>query len=146
MNKLLLVAAGVIALSGCDFAGNSDAVNASISSLQVTNLPVTSDEDGSAPDVFFEIQNAAGRSYFRTAVVENADLSAPVVGAVTEEIELISGTQPLYIAAYDFDGTLRESSLMARSAVFTSDEVEAAGDLTIGAMDGANAAQFTVSR
>ena len=145
MRKLILFSAGALALAGCDFAGGSDDVTASISRIQASGLPAASDPDGSAPDVFFEVQDITGRSFYRSAVVENADISQEAVAAISGSVSVPSSTMPLQISVYDYDTSLTESTLMARSTTFTADEVAATPELTLDATASAGT-QFTVVR
>jgi hypothetical protein len=146
MHKLFLFSAGALALAGCDFAGGSADATAPIASLQVSDLPAATETDGSAPDVFFEIQDVNGRSYYRSAVVNDADISAGASAAISGAVEIPSSTMPLQISVYDFDDSLNESTLMARSTRFTADEIAAAAELSLASADAASAARFTVTR
>ena len=149
MRKLILFSAGAFALAGCDFSGGSDAVTAPFASLQATNLPAEDgrtawDADGTTPDVFFEIQDVSGRSVYRSAVQADADITASISAAVAAGTEIPSSTLALRVAVYDFDESLASSDLMARSAVFTAEQVASASETQIAAESGS--AQFTVVR
>ena len=146
MHKLFLFSAGALALAGCDFAGGTADATAPIASLQVTGLPATAETDGSTPDVFFEIQDASGRSYYRSAVADNAAWTGSSEAAISGAVEIPSSRMPLQISVYDFDNTLNESTLMARSTRFTSDEIAASAELSLASADAASAARFTVTR
>ena len=146
MRTLFLFSVGAVALAGCDFSGGSDAaVTAPFASLQATGLPAENrrapwDADGTAPDVFFEIQDVSGRSLDRS----QPDPTGAATATIPAGTELPSSTMPLRIAVYDFDESLAASSLMARSAVFTADQVATASETQIAAESGP--AQFTVVR
>ena len=143
MRKTLLVAFGAAALAGCDFSGGSDAV-APIASLQASNLPAA---DGSA-DLFFEVQDASGRSYYRSEVQ---------IGASTESfqttlpagIELPGAAAQMYVAVYDLGATTLESRVLARSTGFTTADLTASPLVLQDApflSAGNSEATFTVTR
>lgn len=146
MRKLLLFSAGALVLAGCDFTGDSGSVSAPIASVQASGLPGTSDPDGSGPDIFFEIQDIAGRSFYRSAIVSDVDSAQTAQTAVSGTVSIPSSTMPLQIAVYDFDDSFNGSQLMARSTTFTADQVAATPQITVGSRDSASPTQFTVVR
>ena len=119
MRKAFLFSAGALLLAGCDFAGGSDAGSATISSLKAANLP----EATGQPDLFFEIQDATGRSYYRSPVQEGAS-TEEFATAIPDGFQTPSTA--MYVAVYDFEGSLNTSKMLARSAGFTADQVSAA--------------------
>lgn len=146
MRKLFLFSAGALVLAGCDFAGDTANATAPIASLQAADLPTASETDGTTPDVFFEIQDVTGRAFYRSAVVNDADMTQAAQAAIAGAVEIPSSTMPLQISVYDFDNTLNESTLMARSETFTADEVAASAELSLAATGSASATRFTVTR
>lgn len=144
MRKAILFTFAAAALAGCDFSGGSDAV-APISTLKASNLPAAT---GPSADLFFEVQDATGRSYFRSAVQQGAS-TADFEVAMPAGFAIPSPAARMYIAVYDFENTTIESDLLARSTGFTVDNLTAAPlmledepFLTAGPSD----ATFTVTR
>ena len=144
MRKLFLFSAGALALAGCDFAGGSDAAaTAPIASLQAANVPAAGwDTDGSAADTFFEIQDPSGRSLYRSEI----DAAGGTTAAVPAGVAIPSSTIGLRVALYDFDESLRTSTLMARSAMFTAAQVSAASSDSTQFAAESGTASFTVVR
>lgn len=151
MRKLFLLPAGALLLAGCDFSGGSDAVTAPIARIQITDVAVSMDEDGSNQDVFFEIQNAAGRSFYRSPVQTDADLTDGASAVIDGSVEIPSTASQMQIAFYDADGTqLADADRLALSETFTIADLQAAADgqVSIGAQDRSPSreARFTVVR
>ena len=144
MRTLFLFSAGALLLTGCDFAGGSDAASFSVASVQATDISFPADEDGTAPDVFFEIQDGTGRSYYRSDVQNNADVTMGARATIVSAISIPSATMPLQIAVYDFDTSLSDSDLVAQSKSFTAAEVADESATTLAAERGS--ATFTVVR
>lgn len=144
MRTLFLFSAGALLLTGCDFIGGSDAASFSVASVRATDISFPTDEDGSAPDVFFEIQDGTGRSYYRSDVQNDADVTAGARAAIAAAIEIPSATMPLQIAIYDFDTALSDSDLVAQSERFTVDQISGSAETTLAAARGS--ATFTVVR
>lgn len=134
MKALALTALGALALTGCDFSGSSDFVAIPVANVQIDNLPAMQpdgtpwDADG-APEVFFEIQNSAGRAIWRSEQLSEAQLAQPI--AIPEAVEVASATTGVTVAVFDFDTNLFESQLMARSTSFSASELSAASQLTL---------------
>ncbi len=146
MRNILLFSVGALALAGCDFAGSTSDIAAPIASLQASALPTTPDADGTAPDVFFEIQDAGGRTIYRSDVATDADISQGASAAISEAITVRSSTMGLQVAVFDFDGSFQNSRRMARSLPFTVDELAATPSISLGSNDGSTTTQFTVTR
>lgn len=121
MRKTVLFTFAAAALAGCDFSGGSDAV-APISTLKASNLPAAT---GMSADLFFEVQDATGRSYYRSPVQQNAN-TAEVQIALPEGVSVPSPTSQMYVAVYDFENSTIESDLLARSTAFTVADLGAA--------------------
>ena len=145
MYKLtLFAAAGAFLLTGCDFSssGADLTTDAGIASVEISSLSQTFrgeawDADG-APDVFIELRNAAGRAFYRSEVIADADISETIAFEVDEAL-VGSPTIPLFIAVFDMDDSLVHSQEMATSAAFTVEDM-AAGALQLeGTGRGANA-------
>ena len=121
MRKTVLFTFAAAALAGCDFAGGSDSVVAPISTLKASNLPA---QTGISADLFFEVQDATGRAYYRSAVVQGADLTNFEM-AVPAGIELPGAGARMYVAVYDFENSTIESDLLARSTGFGPEDLGA---------------------
>lgn len=144
MRKTVLFTFAAAALAGCDFSGGSDAV-APISSLKAANLPAAT---GPSADLFFEVQDATGRAYYRSAVQRGADI-ADFQAALPEGVSVPSPTSQMYVAVYDFENTTIESDLLARSTAFTAADLGAAPIVLQDApflSAGDTEATFTVAR
>ena len=120
MRKTVLFTLGALALAGCDFAGGSSAV-APIASLKAENLPAAT---GPSADLFFEVQDATGRSFYRSAVQEGAS-TEEIQASLPAGFEIPSATSTMYVAVFDFEGTLLDSKLVARSVGFTAADLTA---------------------
>ncbi len=144
MRKTVLFTLGALALAGCDFAGGSSAT-APIASLKAQNLPAAT---GPSADLFFEVQDATGRSFYRSAVQQGANLNE-IQASVPAGFQIPSATSTMYVAVFDFEGTLLDSKLVARSAGFTAADLSGS-DLVLqdapfrGSAD--SDATFTISR
>ncbi|HEX8298683.1 MAG TPA: hypothetical protein VF594_05920, partial [Rubricoccaceae bacterium] len=144
MRKTLLFSLGAVVLAGCDFSGGSDAV-APISSLKAENLPAAT---GPSADLFFEVQDAVGRSYYRSAVQIGASTDS-LETSVPASLEIPTATSPMYIAVFDYENSLLESRMLARSTAFTAAELTAAPLVLQDAPfrnTGDSEATFTVTR
>lgn len=140
-----LLALGAFVLAGCDFAGSTDSATAPIASIQASQLAGAA----SQTDLFIEVQDVTGRSYYRsaqTSAVDGTLTIRPEAG-----VALPSATMPVHIAVYDFDGSFQDSRLIARSAAFTAERLSA--EASVALADGGrwrtfagSDAQFTVSR
>jgi len=123
----LLVAAGVLALSGCDFAGSTDASTVPVASIEVSGLQTSNgqeawDADGTAPDVYVEIRNAAGRAIYRSEVRENTEATA-LEFSVDSAVEIPFSAMAMYINVYETDGDPVLAREMAASQAFTLDQL-----------------------
>lgn len=115
MRKTVLFTLGALALAGCDFVGGSGAT-APIGSLKAQNLPAAT---GPSADLFFEVQDATGRSFYRSAIQEGASTDE-IQASIPAGFEIPSATATMYVAVFDFEDSLLESKLVARSAGFTA--------------------------
>ena len=144
MRMTLLFSLGALALAGCDFSGGSDAV-APIASLQATNLPAVS--SGSA-ELFFEVQDAVGRSYYRSEIQQGASTDL-LQASLPAGFQVPSAAVTMYIAVFDWETSVLQSRLLARSTGFTSADLTAAPlvlqDAPFGGA-GDSEATFTVTR
>lgn len=130
----LLVAAGVLALSGCDFAGSTDPAIVPVASIEVSGLAATDgqnawDADGTAPDVYVEIRNVAGRAIYRSEVRENTE-ATDLEFDINSTIEIPFSALALYVNVYETDGDPVFAREMAASEAFTLDQL-AEGDLQL---------------
>lgn len=121
MRKTVLFTFAAAALAGCDFSGGSDAV-APISTLKASNLPAAT---GASADLFFEVQDATGRAYYRSDVQQGAS-TADIQISLPEGVSVPSPASRMYVAVYDFENTTLESDLLARSTGFTAADLGAA--------------------
>ncbi len=121
MRKTVLFTFAAAALAGCDFSGGSDSVVAPISTLKASNLPA---QTGPSADLFFEVQDAVGRAYYRSAVVQGADL-ANFEMALPAGVELPGAGARMYVAVYDFENSTIESDVLARSTGFSPSDLGA---------------------
>ena len=132
--SLTLLAAGAFALTGCDFAGGTEASIVPVASIEVSNLPAANgqqawDADGTAPDVYVEIRNAAGRAIYRSEAQQ--DVTAETVSfPVSAAIEVPFAAMAMYINVYETDGDPIFAQEMAASDAFTIDQL-ATGDVSL---------------
>ena len=134
----LLVAAGVLALSGCDFAGSTDSAVVPVASIEVSGLQSSNgetpwDADGTAPDVYVEIRNASGRAIYRSEVRENAEESS-LEFAVDSAVEIPFSAMAMYVNVYETDGDPVHAREMAASEAFTLDQL-VEGDVQLSDSD-----------
>lgn len=130
MHKLILTAAvGALALTGCDFSESAaPASPVSVSSIEVSDLRERAwDADGN-PDVFVEIRNLAGRAYYRSAPIQDADVSGTLVFEVSEAVMAAAPNAPLIVGVFDMDEDLVHSDEMGYTTSFTAADL-AAGDV-----------------
>lgn len=125
--SILLAAAGVLALSGCDFAGSTDSATVPVASIQVSNLPASNgqeawDTDGTAPDIYVEIRNAAGRAIYRSEVRENTEAS-DLTFDVDTVVEIPFSALAMYVNVYESDGDPIFARSMGTSEAFTLDQL-----------------------
>lgn len=121
MRKTALFTLGALALAGCDSSGGSGTV-APIAGLSAQNLPAAT---GPSADLFFEVQDATGRSFYRSAVEQGAS-TAEIQTSLPAGFEIPSATATIYVAVFDYETSLLESKLVARSAGFTAADLTAA--------------------
>ena len=145
--SILLVAAGVLALSGCDFAGSTDSATVPVASIEVSGLQASNgedpwDSDGTAPDVYVEIRNAAGRAIYRSEIKENTEAS-DLEFSVSSAIEIPFSAMAMYINVYETDGDPVLAQEMAASQAFTLDQL-VEGDVELS--DSARGTQMRVVR
>lgn len=143
MRKTVLFTLGALALAGCDTAGSG--ATAPIASLKAENLPAAT---GASADLFFEVQNATGRSFYRSEIQQGANPSE-FEASLPASFEIPSATATLYVAVFDFEGSLLESKVVARSTGFTAADLTAAPLVLQDAPyrdAGASDATFTVTR
>ena len=123
MKKLFAFAACAALLTGCDFIGGSGVDPVALSSLTITASPLPADEDGSAPDLYVEIQDASGRAIYQApSVLENASASA-FPYTLGEAGELIGTTRSYYVVVMDRDADGYD--LIAASQAFSADDLRA---------------------
>jgi hypothetical protein len=124
MKKLLTLVACVALLSGCDFVGGSDAEPVAFSDLTLTSVPLRDDEDGSAPDLYVEIQDASGRAVYKSSsILEDVDDTA--FPYTLDKAGALAGSQRAYFVVVmdrDADGF----DLLAASGAFSADDLRAA--------------------
>ena len=76
MKPFLTLATCAILLGGCDFVGATNASPVAIASLTILDAPLPIEEDGTAPDLYVEVQDASGRAIVQApAIREDADAS-----------------------------------------------------------------------
>lgn len=143
----LLVAAGVLALSGCDFAGSTDSATVPVASIEVSGLPASNgttawEVDGTAPDVYVEIRNAAGRAVYRSEVKENV-ATDDVSFAIDSEVTIPFSSMAMYVTVFESDGDPVFAEQMGNSEAFTLDQL-VDGDLELS--DSARGTQMRVVR
>lgn len=119
MRILYLLSASALLLAGCDFAGGSDATMAPIARLEASNLPAAT---GPSADLFFEIQDANGKAYYRSEVQNGASTDS-VATATDGGIEIPTPTSTMYVAVYDFETSRQFSKMLARSRGFSAAEL-----------------------
>ena len=145
--SITLVAAGVLALSGCDFAGSTDSAIVPVSSIEVSGIPSSNgqaswDSDGTAPDVYVEIRNAAGRAIYRSEVRENTEATS-LEFSVDSAVEIPFSAMAMYVNVYETDGDPVLAREMAASQAFTLDQL---GDGDVSLSDESRGTQMRVVR
>lgn len=139
MKTLSLLALGALTLSACDFAGGSaDLSPLPVASIQATGLsaPAGVADAGGTIDRFVEIQNAVGQTIWRSATTSGADAAAAFEISVPSDVQVVSATQGLLIAVYDYDTDFTTGSqLVSRSQPFTATDLAASTELTRVALD-----------
>jgi hypothetical protein len=123
MKKFLTLAACAALLAGCDFLGGSDVDPIAFSSLTITSSPLPADRDGTAPDLYVEIQDAGGRAiYAAPEILQEADAS---VFPYTIDVpgELTGSTRSYFVVVMDRndDG----NRLIVASDGFSADDLRA---------------------
>ena len=123
MKKFLALAACAALLTGCDFAGGAGVDPVAFSSLTITASPLPADEDGSAPDLYVEIQDAGGRAIYQApSVLENASASA-FPYTLEGGGEFVGSTRSYFVVIMDRDADGYD--LVASSAAFSADDLRA---------------------
>lgn len=144
MKKLLTLAACAALLTGCDFVGGDDGNPVAIASLTIEAAPLPSDSDGSAPDLYVEIQDVGGRAIYQApSVAQNLD-SLPYV--IDTDGELTGTTRSYFVVLMDqeADGSYR---LISISESFTAEDLRASSESTyaVRSSDGALQASIALS-
>jgi hypothetical protein len=135
MKQILALAACAALLAGCDFIGGSDADPVAFSSLTITASPLPADNDGSAPDLYVEIQDAGGRAvYMAPSILEEADAGAfpYTIGAPGE---LNGSTRSYFVVVMDRDAD--GNDLIAASDGFSADDLRASASSTFAVSNAA---------
>ena len=145
MNKFLALAACAALLTGCDFAGGSDVDPVAFSSLTITSAPLPGDEDGSAPDLYVEIQDAGGRAVYRApSVLDDAGADA-FPYTLSQAGELTGTTRSYFVVVLDRDADGYD--LIASSEAFSADDLRAStGSFEVTNEQGTMRAEIAVSR
>ncbi len=145
MKNFLALAAFAALLSGCDFVGGSGVDPVAFSGITITTRPLTNhDADGSAPDLYVEIQDAGGRGIFQApSVFENAD-EPSLSYTITSGGELYGSTRSYYIVLMD-----RNSDgyrFIAATEAFTAEDLRTATGATfeVSGDDGTFNAQISL--
>lgn len=120
MRKTVLLALGVFSLAACDSA--APGITAPVATLTAQNLPAAT---GPSADLFFEVQDGTGRSFYRSAIQQGAS-TAELVASLPAGFEVPSTTSKMYVAVFDFEDSLVGSTLVSRSAGFTAADLTAA--------------------
>ena len=128
------------ALTGCDFVGSTYTVPLSVSSVRVDGLPLTDrgeawDSD-SNPDIVLEIQNAAGRSLYRSEPMTDVDLAAGPITYDIPEVTIPSLTTPLYVVMFETDGDRLTDQSLRTSVPFRATELEGVEMIGLGDIQG----------
>jgi hypothetical protein len=143
MQKLLAFAICAALLSGCDFVGGSgDPV--AFSSVTLTTAPLPADEDGTAPDLYVEVQDAGGRAVYKGQTIMNADASAfPYVVATNGE--LTGSKHGYFIVVMDQNADGYE--FIAATGPFTADQLRSSTEpvFEVSGSEGEVRAEIAVS-
>ena len=148
MKVILALAACAALLAGCDFLDDAfneadDAIDDILepppppvlfSGLILTKSPLPGDEDGSAPDLYVEIQDAGGRPIYQApSVLEDADASAfPYTLEGGGEFVGTTRTYSLVVLDRDLDGY----DLIAATRPFSADDLRASPSDTFAVANG----------
>ena len=125
----------VLGLAGCDIIEEiqpEPTVPFTVDSIVVEGLremrtsSAEWDDDGTAPDVFVEIQNSAGATISRSGVVDNADVTQPLSIDFPSPVEAPTETATMFVVAFDSDGSALDSEKMGTSEGFTIADIRAA--------------------
>ena len=128
------------ALSGCDFVGSTYDVPLSVSSVRVDGLPLSNrgeawDAD-SDPDIVLEIQNAAGRTLYRSEPMTDVDLTAGPITYDISNVTIPSLTTPLYVVMFETDGDRLTDHSLRTSFPFRASELEGVEMIGLGDIQG----------
>ncbi|MDX1419893.1 MAG: hypothetical protein R3181_08000 [Rubricoccaceae bacterium] len=144
MKQFLTLAACAVFLVGCDFVGGAGETVA-FSNLTLNATPLPADEDGSAPDLYVEVQDAGGRAVIKSSIYEDAsDATLPLV--VSPSGELVGTTRTYYLVVMDRDADGYD--LIQRSEPFSADDLRNAADPVFQIADrrGRIQAELTIAR
>ena len=136
MKQISALALSLVVLAGCDFVGAESAL-VPIASLSVEGLPnsdrggVPWDDDGTAPDIFIEIQNAAGRSFYQSEVIQDADVDAPLAFSLADAVEVPFSAMPMFVVVYESDGNPSEAAFMMTAEGFEAADLLAQPTLVL---------------
>ena len=117
-----------IALAACD-QFNPQPAPVPFARITVTTAPLPVEEDGTAPDLYVEVQDAGGAAVYHGDVVEEADASAFPYTVATDGA-LAGERRTYYVIVLDRDAD--GFDYVGRAGPFTGDDLRAAhGALTL---------------
>lgn len=127
MRRLFACALCVLTLPACDIAGlvDSGPEPASFSRITLTETPLPDDEDGTATDLYVEVQNASGAAVYRGMVEEDVDASVLPYTVVTDGA-VVGERQSYYVVVLDYDPV--GYRYIGTAGPFTGDELRAVQD------------------
>ena len=136
MKNLFALAACAALFTGCDFiSGEDNGPPVTVSGIRLTNVPVDGfDTDGTTNDLVVEIQDALGRSYFRSEEVPNVTSDTL---EISESFELSNSGRGLWIVLLDEDGAGSRPQTVAATQAFSSEELSESDSsvVTLGSYD-----------
>ena len=121
MKKILTLVAAAALFTGCDFAGGADGPAVTIANVVVSDVPVA---EGSTPIV--EVQDIAGRAYFRAEIQPDAALGG---------FEITAPNRELYVVVMGRDAQ-ENHTVVAVSDAFTGGALSADATLDLHARTG----------
>ena len=139
-SRVVLALTLTLALTACDASSGTDATILPIATIDVAGLARTS----VPPNVFVEIQNAAGQTIWRSGQYVGVDVNQTLTFPVNVYVEVGGGAQSVQVAVFSFEQTLTASELLVRSQPFTADQLGTEPMLALPAATGTG--QITVRR
>ena len=139
-SRVVLALTLALALTACDASSGTDATILPIATIDVAGLARTS----VPPNVFVEIQNAAGQTIWRSGQYVGVDVNQTLTFPVNVYVEVGGGAQSVQVAVFSFEQTLTASELLVRSQPFTADQLGTEPMLALPAATGTG--QITVRR